>query len=231
MLKTIALSAIACAVALGTANAATVIVVSDFDPDFNSAAEMRLRNMVGSAALNGDDELYVGENGLGSGAVRSQAQFIYGAAQKFTFSYDAALDRATATLGEGMSQASATYDYADGLSFNAIEMLITDRANYQGVDGALWVTELSVNGETFGTIGSPMGGSGQWTFKFDARDDFMVMGVLNRSGVFASSAELNKVGFKAGSITSAPVPLPAAAPLLLAGLAGLAGLARRRRAL
>jgi hypothetical protein len=185
----------------------------------------------------GGEEIYVGTGGLGTGANRSAAQYNWALSQPFTVIYNAVTGAISASLGSGATQATATRATAAGQDFNALRIAVTGPNDNGGPQGGTYMTMtgVSVNGEAAGNILGAVSGArvtlGWLLSDFAALPGGVTLtGTLNYFGPIGRniSAESARIDVTFGNVpTPAPIPLPAAGWLLLAGLGALGAMARR----
>lgn len=184
---------------------------------------------------NTGNEIYVGSGDLGVGANRSEAGFVYAATQTFTVAYNAATGVVTATLGS----TTASWTTAAGQMFNALRVAITGPNTGGGAQNGttLSMTGVSVNGSPVGDIVGATTAprlTTDWLVSGFAQlaGNVTMTGTLNYFGPIGTniSSEAARIDVTFGTVpTPAPIPLPAAGWLLLAGLGALGAAARRKR--
>ncbi len=216
---------IAFALAAMTALPAAAATVTSGPATFESKlGEVRYKGLE-----RGNTNIYLGEDGLGSTGVRSEAAVRYAeGANDFTFTFDAALGKLQTMIG------GKTLSYDLGSSFasaNQLEINIRNNARKSG--GNIALTNFVVNGES---VADSFFATPNPENKLFTVGDFGVKNLLTITGTLLSIGLANgfdgenaKINIKAGVAPVAAVPLPAALPLLGAGLAALAFAGRRRR--
>ena len=181
----------------------------------------------GNRALNGDWEVAVSDGGAAS----QQLQWVTGQPAALSLSYASATNLLSLQVtGQGRSvTSSGTIDLS---AANAI--FVRARASTGGTSS---FTDLVLNGQAVGGLSSDGSMPGGATFLqlgdvFDGTGDFTLTGSLVFD--FGTAARVNGSNFagqfKIGTVEVAPVPLPAAGLLLLAGLGALGALRARRGA-
>lgn len=179
---------------------------------------------------NTGNELYVGSGDLGVGGNRAEAAVTYAASQAFSLSYN----KDTGVVAGSIGSANQVFSAAAGLGFNALSVNITGPNT--GTGSYFSLTGVTVNGEAAGDFTGAMPPDARTTvtsiisgFALSG-STITLLGTLNYFGPLGTniSAEQAAVNVKFGEF--APIPLPAAAWLLLAGIGGLGMVSRRRRA-
>ncbi|WP_308916935.1 VPLPA-CTERM sorting domain-containing protein [Jannaschia sp. LMIT008] len=202
------------------ADAATL--TSADQPTFTGDAATRFRSFNNT----GGQEVYVGSGNLGSPSNRNAAEYNWApGSYDFSFTVDLANDVLTTTL-PGLAPLTRAFTSDDAI--NAFRISVVDR----DANGEVWLSDLSVNGESLGDV-TDANDEGFQTFfvtGLASASTYSVTGTLNLSGSFGNSQERSKLDIVAGATDLPPVPVPAALPLLLAGLGGIAALGRRKAA-
>ena len=169
-------------------------------------------------------EIFVGKNDLSTGANRSEAEYGWTPGSlAFSFVFDGLTGQVTSTLGTTVTS------YASGFNMEAFVLKLT-LANRSKNTGTFAVNGLSVNGQALGNFTST--NYTDWTVTgFTVAPLLTVTGTLVHAGLFdKNDSERVKFEVTAGLREISAVPVPAALPLMLAGLGGLAFVARRRKA-
>ena len=225
--------------ASGAASASTLTATTG-GAEFNDSQRVSTQYRNGQAGTRGAGEIYVApDSDAGNGEPREEGQFQWSLNQPidFLFSYDSdggfgGQGLLTSTLGG----TSALYgDVADetvssDLTFNTLQFNVESRNNG---DEAISITSLMING--MGVDSAPFGLDNAFqaysVTGFGTLSDFTITGSLIRIGEVAGTQQSRpRVDLIAGSADVIdPIPLPAAAWMLLAGVAGLGAVARRRK--
>ena len=162
------------------------------------------------------------------GAPVDVRQFAWGNGQGygFTLAYVAAGGLLSMTV-DGVTSATSGVDLTDMRS-----MFVRTRSS-DAPEGSASLTGLTLNGFALGdnvpAAGEGIGAAYLQVFDFDFASDWTLAGVTR----FAWSGDLpagSRLGSQIKLTNLAPVPLPAAAWLLLGGVAALGAASRRRRA-
>ncbi|MGI1661687.1 VPLPA-CTERM sorting domain-containing protein [Palleronia sp. KMU-117] len=215
------LTALAFAVAVLSATdvAGAPVLSAGLNPEFSGDAAVRYR----SFGNTGGNETYLGKGDLGQPGNRVEQGYTWtDGAFDFAFTIDLANNRLTSKL-PGASL--LTYGYTADPIINAFKISSIDRA----AQGELWITNLIVNGTSLGAVTSAASeGVLDFTVTGVAVSTlYTITGKIHRTGFFGSSQEGSRIDIVAGYVPPPAIPLPAAAWMLLAGLAGLAAVARR----
>jgi hypothetical protein len=208
-----------------TATTAAPVLNIGADPMFTGDAGVRYR----SFSNTGGQEVYLGTGDLGVAGNRAGQNYTWVSpgAFDFTFTVDLANDLLTSSL----PGATLTRAYAADPVINAFRIVVRDDATaVNGMQaGDIWLTNLVVNGTSLGDVtskGTP--GFNAFTVTgVDVGSLYTLSGTINLFGTMSTSQEANRIEITAGYVP--PIPVPAALPLLLAGLGGLAFVARRRK--
>jgi len=193
------------------------VVSPGLDPAFvQSTAGVRYR----SFGNTGGEEVYIADPNNNFQPPRSAQNLTWlDGDNTFAFTIDLDNDLLTSTVN---GNTALTRAYTDNPVINAFKVTLSNRD-----DGDISISNLVINGTNVGDFT----GAGFLDFTVTGLAPstlFNLSGAINRSGSFGISQELSRVEFVAGSV--APIPLPAAAWMLIAGLGGLAAVARKRRA-
>lgn len=239
------LAAMAVSMITDSAMAATVTASGDVPLFLATSAQVSTHIRNGKGGLTGEPEIYVAPDGdATAGGANAQGQFAWAVnlATAFSFAYDAngganGQGLLTTTLGAASVVFGdvGTEVMAGGLTFNALRFAM------QGPNGntetAFALSNLTINGTIVGpslfSLGNATADYG--VTGFGTLSDFLITGTLTRTGTSLINPPgrpyLDLVMGRVASAAPPPaiVPVPAALPLLLAGLGCLAALARRRR--
>lgn len=177
-------------------------------------------------SLNTGGELFVGQSDLGVGGNRVEASFTYLASAAFTLNYT----QATGTIAASYNGGSAiSRVVTPGEAFNALRILMVGPGpdgNYFSLSD-LTVNSVAVSGDVVGSTTAPRTFEDFYLSGFGF-GDIALTGTISYFGQIGDTqSEGARVEFALGNV--APVPLPAAGWLLLAGLGGLGIAARRRK--
>jgi hypothetical protein len=209
-----------------TATTAAPVLNIGADPMFTGDAAVRYR----SFSNTGGQEVYLGTGDLGVAGNRAGQNYTWVSPGTFDFTFT--VDLASNLLTSALPGATLTRAYAADPVINAFRIVVRDDATaVNGVQvGDIWLTNLAVNGTALGTVTTQgQTGFNQFTVTgVGVGSLYTVTGTINLFGTMSTSQEANRIEITAGYVP--PVPVPAALPLLLAGLGGLAFVARRRRA-
>jgi hypothetical protein len=210
-----------------TATTAAPVLNIGAHPTFTGDAGVRYR----SFSNTGAEEVYLGAGDLGVGGNRVGQHYTWASpgAFNFTFTVDLANNRISSSLP---GATTLTRAYAADPVINAFRIFVRDDATaVNGVQaGDIWLTNLVVNGTSLGTV-TTKGQTGFNAFTVTGVDVgtlYTLSGTINLFGTMSTSQEANRIEITAGYVP--PIPVPAALPLLLAGLGGLVVVARRRKA-
>ena len=245
-MKSKAFAAVLALCLFGQGTTAATLDVSGTPPAFlANATQVSTQFRNGQAGLSGAAEIYVAPDGdAGNGDPRAQGQFAWslGTIINFTFSYDAdggfggqglltaTLDGVSAIFGDVVDEVIAAK-----MSFNALG--ITLEGPNANKETLFALDNLQINGAdvVLGSFGSSVKEKNEFGVTgFGEVSDFVVTGTLMRSGTELRGRP--SLAMTMGSVKGdtalkavAPVPVPAAMPLLLLAFGSFAVMARRRR--
>lgn len=215
----------------------TGFLASGSSPDGNFLS-VRMRNLDNSAD---QQEVYLGTPDLGvaGNRVGGFSGAAYGASNEFTLEWDPLADLLTFTLDNGTVTNTLNYTSTYAGDLNYLQFFVSEAATSSTVTGEIRLINLVLNGVDVTGIPdpTPTGGNNYYLSGINLTSGFTLTGVLERTGVFGSSAEgAGRVDITAGYRASeglpttpfgpAIVPVPAAAWM---GLLGIGMVAVRRR--
>lgn len=194
----------------------------------DSYGELRFRNFGRPPAQS--QEVYIGEQGMGSAAVRSQGDIVWQAGTyDFTFSFDGFQTISTTLSGPGGTLAPTPLTYDVGAAptalLNYLQIEVRERNSSDSVGSKLSITDLELDGNLVGTgTFEAQDAQNFWhATGLNLNSGFTLAGKLTLDGPYNGSFEATRVTFKVGNV----IPEPAAALLGLMGL-GMANALRRR---
>lgn len=232
------------AVSCAAASAATLDVTEDELEFLDDTAQVSMLAHHGNGAANGVDELFVAPDEEAGKDHSAGSQFAWSVNKviAFAFSYDAdggfggqglltaTLDGVSAIFGDVVDEVIAAK-----MSFNALG--ITLEGPNANKETLFALDNLQINGAdvALGSFGSSVKEKNEFGVTgFGEVSDFVVTGTLIRSGTELRGRP--SLAMTMGSVKGdtalkavAPVPVPAAMPLLLLAFGSFAVMARRRR--
>ncbi len=232
------------AVSCAAASAATLDVTEDELEFLDDTAQVSMLAHHGNGAANGVDELFVAPDEEAGKVHSAGSQFAWSVNKviSFAFSYDAyggfggqglltaTLDGVSAIFGDVVGEVIAAK-----MSFNALG--ITLEGPNANKETLFALDNLQINGAdvVLGSFGSSVKEKNEFGVTgFGEVSDFVVTGTLIRSGTElrgrpSLAMTMGSVKGDAALKAVAPVPVPAALPLLLLAFGSFAVMARRRR--
>lgn len=218
----------------GGAQAATLMSLPGFgDADFTAGSpsledqEVAVGEIrIGNNGLSGDRELGINTPPPASPVADGQFVFTSGTSYAFDFGYLAGTQTLSLSLG---GTTISTTTFTDVGNTDAIYIRAASRDETDGTESTL-LSDLMFN--SGGVLGSVLSEDGARTYaKITGADfaaDWNLTGFITFTGPFNKDGSSYAAQFKL--VDTAPIPLPAAAWMLLAGLGGLFVVGRRRAA-
>ncbi len=221
-LRLAAIATVAAGIAFSDAEAASISPLADASA-FSSVLNARWRNLDGSADAG---QMYLEKGEITPPPdVQGFAQLSNAASSKpFSFSYDGTTARMAITDKNGVSKA-ISYVYGNLAPFDDLLFIIRTQN-----DVTITLADLVLNGSaiTGGPISASSGFSTWLVQNAFANSTFTLEGTYSTSAAVGSSQEAWRFEVKGGNAPN-PVPVPAAIPLFLSGLAAVGVISRRRQ--
>jgi len=204
--------------------AGSPLAAAQITPGFNPAivgsetAALRFR---GQSTGN---EVYLGQNDLGVGANRDEGAVVWApGTYGFTWTFDSLTGDLDYTGIGGLLAFTRT------TAMPAPDVVQFTLSNRSKSTGTFEVRNLTVNGESIADQGAVPGFNDFMITDFAVMDTLTIAGDLVVAGIFdLNDSERVRVQFSASKDPTAPIPLPAALPLMGAGIGALALLRRRK---
>jgi hypothetical protein len=172
------------------------------------------------------NEIYLGQNDLGVGANRDEVGVTWTpGAYSFVWTFD------SLTGGLDYTGIGGPLAFDRTTAMPAPDVVQFTISNRSKATGTFEVRNLTVNGESIADLGVVGGFNDFMITDFGVMDTLTIAGDLVVAGTFdRNDSERVRVQFSASrNPTAAAIPLPAALPLLGAGIGALAVLRRRKR--
>ncbi|MGS4945323.1 VPLPA-CTERM sorting domain-containing protein [Meridianimarinicoccus sp. RP-17] len=173
-------------------------------------------------------EVFIGQNDLGVGSNRSEANVEWPLRARVLSPFVWTFDSLTGVI-EYAEGPGAPLTYSLGGPLDAPDVIQMTLSNRSRASGTFGVNGLTVNGEAVANQGRLLGFNDFMITDFAVMDTLTIAGTFEAFGQFdPNDSERVRLEFRA-STSPAAIPVPAALPLMGAGIAALAMLQRRKR--